>query len=201
MGLLNRQDSQIFRKYFNEMVKLIGQSVGYQYVTEREMTIHSEDNSKFSMPIRIDILFDENPTVDTLNTLGWMSEMNEQKPIVINMPYNTPNLTVDARIIVESVDGVARPRVFRITKIVSDLEFPDAFTCAIVPVFDQYVQKNQYTLVNNEKISQADSPRTSKDQPYKYITNAQNIDTTPKENIEYENKYSFINEKNSPYSG
>ena len=81
------------------------------------------------------------------------------------------------------------------------MEFPDAFTCAIVPVFDQYVQKNQYTLVNNEKISQADSPRTSKDQPYKYITNAQNIDTTPKENIEYENKYSFINEKNSPYSG
>lgn len=201
MGLLNRSDSKIFRQYFIEMVKLIGQSVGYQYIVKRETTIHSEDNSKFSMPIRIDILFDENPTVDTLNTLGWMSEMNEQKPIVINMPYNTPNLTVDARIIVESVDGVARPRVFRITKIVSDLEFPDAFTCAIVPVFDQYVQKNQYTLVNNEKISQADSPRTSKDQPYKYITNAQNIDTTPKENIEYENKYSFINEKNSPYSG
>lgn len=201
MGLLNRSDSRIFRQYFIEMVKLIGQSVGYQYIVKRETTIHSEDNSKFSMPIRIDILFDENPTVDTLNTLGWMSEMNEQKPLVINMPYNTPNLTVDARIIVESVDGVARPRVFRITKIVSDLEFPDAFTCAIVPVFDQYVQKNQYTLVNNEKISQADSPRTSKDQPYKYITNAQNIDTTPKENIEYENKYSFINEKNSPYSG
>lgn len=201
MGLLNRSDSKIFRQYFIEMVKLIGQSVGYQYIVKRETTIHSEDNSKFSMPIRIDILFDENPTVDTLNTLGWMSEMNEQKPIVINMPYNTPNLTVDARIIVESVDGIARPRVFRITKIVSDLEFPDAFTCAIVPVFDQYVQKNQYTLVNNEKISQADSPRTSKDQPYKYITNAQNIDTTPKENIEYENKYSFINEKNSPYSG
>ena len=201
MGLLNRSDSKIFRQYFIEMVKLIGQSVGYQYIVKRETTIHSEDNSKFSMPIRIDILFDENPTVDTLNTLGWMSEMNEQKPIVINMPYNTPNLTVDARIIIESVDGIARPRVFRITKIVSDLEFPDAFTCAIVPVFDQYVQKNQYTLVNNEKISQADSPRTSKDQPYKYITNAQNIDTTPKENIEYENKYSFINEKNSPYSG
>ena len=188
MGLLNRSDSKIFRQYFIEMVKLIGQSVGYQYIVKRETTIHSEDNSKFSMPIRIDILFDENPTVDTLNTLGWMSEMNEQKPIVINMPYNTPNLTVDARIIVESFDGVARPRVFRITKIVSDLEFPDAFTCAIVPVFDQYVQKNQYTLVNNEKISQTDSPRTSKDQPYKYITNAQNIDTTPKENIEYENK-------------
>ena len=154
MGLLNRQDAKIFRGYFNEMVKLIGQSVGYQYIVKRELTIHSEDNSILSAPIRIDILFDENPQVDTLNRLGWVSELNQQKPIVINMPYNTPNLTVNARVTIESVDGVARPRVFKITKIVSDLEFPDAYTCAIVPVFDQYVQKNQYTLVNHEKINQ-----------------------------------------------
>lgn len=201
MGLLNRSDSKIFRQYFSEMVKLIGQSVGYQYIVEKELTIHSEDNSKLSVPIRIDILFDENPSVDTLNTLGWTSELNTQQPIVINMPYNTPNLSVNARIIVESVDGVARPRVFKITKIVSDLEFPDAYTCAIVPVFEQYVQRNQYTLVNAEKISQKEAERTSKDQPYDYITNTQNIDTTPKENIEWEKRYNFIDDTNSPYSG
>lgn len=201
MGLLNRQDAKIFRGYFNEMVKLIGQSVGYQYIVKRELTIHSEDNSILSAPIRIDILFDENPQVDTLNRLGWVSELNQQKPIVINMPYNTPNLTVNARVTIESVDGVARPRVFKITKIVSDLEFPDAYTCAIVPVFDQYVQKNQYTLVNHEKINQDESDRTSKDQPYKYVTDEHNIDNTPKENIEYENKFTFINDKKSPYSG
>lgn len=201
MGLLNRQDARIFRRYFSEMVKLIGQSVGYQYVVEQKYTIHSEDNSILSAPIRIDILFDENPQIDTLNRLGWVSELNEQKPIVINMPYNTPNLTVNARVIIESVDGVERPRVFRITKIVSDLEFPDAYTCALVPVFDQYKQKNQYTLVNHEKINQDESARTSKDQPYKYITEQHSIDNTPKENIEYENKYTFLNEKQSPYSG
>jgi len=201
MGLLNRADSTIFRQYFNEMVKLIGQSVGYQYVVKHNLTIHSEDNSELSVPIRLDVLFDENPSVDTLNRLGWVSELNEQQPIIVNMPYNTPNLTVNARIIIESVDGVARPRVFRITKIQSDLEFPDAYTCAIVPVFDQYVQKNQYTLVNAEKISQTESERTSKDQPYEYITNSQNIDTTPKDHIEWENKYTFIDDSNSPYSG
>ena len=152
-------------------------------------------------PMRIDILFDDNPQVDTLNRLGWVSELNEQKPIVINMPYNTPNLTVNARVIVESVDGVERPRVFKITKIVSDLEFPDAYTCAIVPVFDQYVQKNQYTLVNHEKINQEESDRTSKDQPYQYITAEHKVDNTPKKNIEYENTYTFINDKQSPYSG
>lgn len=201
MGLLNREDSRIFRQYFKEMVKLIGQSVGYQYIVERKYTIHSEDNSKLSAPVRIDVLFDENPTVDTLNRLGWVSELNEQKPIVVNMPYDTPNLSVNARLLIESVDGTPRPRVFKITQIESDLEFPDAYTCAAVPIFDQYAQKNQYTLVNHEKINQDESPRTSKDQPYSYITDSHNIDNTPKENIEYENKYNFINEKNSPYSG
>lgn len=201
MGLLNRADSTIFRQYFNEMVKLIGQSVGYQYVVKQELTIHSEDNSKLSVPIRLDVLFDENPSVDTLNKLGWVSEVNDQKPIIVNMPYNTPNLTVNARVIIESVDGVGRPRVFRVTKIQSDLEFPDAFTCALVPVFDQYVQKNQYTLVNTEKISQEESERTSKDQPYEYITSSQSIDTTPEEHMIWENKYSFIDDSNSPYSG
>ena len=201
MGLLNRKDSRIFRQYFKEMVKLLGQSVGYQYIVERQYTIHSEDNSTLSAPIRIDVLFDENPKVDTLNRLGWASELNEQRPVVVNMPYDTPNLSINARLIIESVDGTPRPRVFKITQIESDLEFPDAYTCAAVPVFDQYVQKNQYTLVNHEKINQDESPRTSKDQPYSYITDSHNIDNTPKENIEYENKYNFINEKNSPYSG
>lgn len=201
MGLLNRSDARIFRQYFNEMVKLIGQSVGYQYVIKQNLTIHSEDNSNLSSMIRINILFDDNPKIDTLNRLGWTSELNEQQPIVINMPYNTPNLTVNARITIESVDGTARPRVFKITHIASDLEFPDAYTCAIVPVYDQYIQQNQYTLVNHEKINQSESDRTSKDQPYNYITDSQKIDNTPKENIDFEKNYTYINDKNSPYSG
>ena len=102
------------------MCKLIGISVGYQYVTEKEMTIHSEDNSKLSLPIRIDILFDENPSVDTLNRIGWTSELTES-PVIVNMPYNTPKLTVNARITIESTDGVSRPRVYKITKIQSEM--------------------------------------------------------------------------------
>lgn len=201
MGLLNRKDSTLHRGYFNEMCKLIGQSVGYQYVTDQQLTIHSEDNSKYSMPIRIDILFDENPSTTTLNKMGWISEIGDQKPIVATMPYDTPNLTVNSRITVESVDGVARPRVFRVTKIVADLEYPDSFTCALVPVFDQIPQRNQYTLVNNEKISQQDSKTTSKDQPANYITGEHVIDSTPQVNIDFENTYSFIDDESSPYSG
>lgn len=201
MGLLVRQDVRIHRAYFSEMCKLIGVSVAYQYVVKSEMTIHSEDNSFLSVPLRIDVIFDDQPSVDTLKRLGWVTELNEQQPIVINMPYNTPNLTVNARIMIESIDGTPRPRVFKVTKIESDLEYPDAYTCAIVPVVDQTYQKNQYTLVNTEKISEEDSPRTSQEQPYQYVTGSHSIDTVPKEHTEWENKYNFINDKNSPYTG
>ena len=201
MGLLNRSDSLIFRGYFNEMAKLIGITVGYQYIVKKELTIHSEDNSTLSQPVRINILFDENPSVNTLNRLGWISETGDQKPIVANLPYNTPNLTVNCRIIVETSDGTARPRVFKITSIQSDLEFPDAYTCALVPVFDQIPQQNEYSLVNNEKVNQNMGERTSEDQPYRYLTNKEDIDTTPEQNKQWKDKYSFINEDKSPYSG
>lgn len=201
MGLLNRSDSLIYRGYFREMCKLIGISVAYQYIVKKELTIHSEDNSELSMPIRLNILFDENPSVNTLNRLGWVSETEEQKPVVANLPYNTPNLTVNCRITIETSDGIARPRVYKITKIQSDLEFPDAFTCAVVPVFDQIPQQNKYSLVNNEKVSQELSDRTSNDQPYRYLNNTEDIDTTPKQQINWHNKYSFIDDDKSPYSG
>lgn len=201
MGLLNRDDATIFRKYFSEMCKLIGQSIGYQYVTKRDYTIHSEENFEYSQPIRLDVLFDENPTVDTLNRIGWVSEINNMKPIIINMPYNTPNLTVGARVMISSVDGVARPRLFRISKIASDIEYPDAYTCAAVPVFDQEVQKNQYTLVNSEKISEDASNRTPEEPNRIYPNYTSEINNVPKENTEYENEYEFIDYDNSPYSG
>lgn len=201
MGLLNRKDAVMQRQYFSEMVKLIGQSVGYQYITERKMTIHSEEDNKFSLPIRVDVLFEENPSIDTLNRIGWVVELNDQKPIVVYLPYDTPELTVGARLIIETVAGTNRPRVFSITKIASDLEYPDAYACVITPVFDQYKQRNQYTLVNAEKMNQDESKRTSDDQPYKYLTNTQIIDNTPEKYKQWEEKYQYINEKNSPYSG
>ena len=67
MGLLNRDDARIHRAYFEEMTKLIGIQVLYQYVIKQELTIHSEDNSTLSQPMQLDILFDENPSQKTLN--------------------------------------------------------------------------------------------------------------------------------------
>lgn len=200
MGLLIRDDALMFRNYFKEAVKLKGISVAYQWIIDKQYTIHSERNFKYSQPIRIDIILNENPSIETLNTNGWLSELEGNLPIIANLPYNTPNLEVGCRITLATVKGTPRPRVFDITKINSRLEYPDSFTVALAPALDQFPQKNQYTLVNNEKVSQEKGERTSKEQKSMYTTNTDVIDTTPKQFIQWENDYEFINNDKSPYS-
>ena len=70
----------------------------------------------------------------------------------------------------------------------------------VAPVYDQLEQRNQYTLVNHEKINEDMSKRTSKDQDSLYITSQEKIDTTPEEFKEWEQKYTYINDDKSPYS-
>lgn len=200
MGMLVRNDALRFRQYFKEAVKLVGLSVAYQWVTKQEYTIHSEKNFEYSQPIRMNIILDENPTIETLNTYGWLSELGDTLPIIAHIPFNTPNLKVGCRITLATIKGTDRPRIFEITKIGSNLEYPDSYTVALAPVLDQFPQRNQYTLVNNEKVSQEKSEFTSKEQNSSYTTNTEIIDTTPKQFIEWENNYELISDEPSSYS-
>lgn len=200
MGLLVRNEALLQRRYFKEMCKLVGISCAYQWVTDKKYTIHSEKNFKYSQPVRMDIILDENPTIETLNTYGWLSELGDTLPLIAHIPFDTPNLMVGCRITLATVRGTDRPRVFDITKIGSNLEYPDSYTVALAPVLDQFPQRNQYTLVNNEKVSQEKSEVTSKEQNSLYTTNTEVIDTTPEKFKEWENNYSFINDDSSPYS-
>ena len=199
MGLLNRKDSTIYRNYFKECAKLIGIECSYQYVVKQDLTIHSEDNSTLSQPIPLNILFDENPSVDTLNRMGWVIELGTVQPVVATLPYDTPNLTVNARITVMAKDGLARQRVYRITKIASDIEYPSTWSCTLVPIMDQIPQENKYTLINNEKINSEDSKVTKQDSESEYANGTSLEDTTPKDYIETNNNFSFIND-NTTYN-
>lgn len=201
MGMLIRGSALLQRKYFKEMVKLVGCSVAYQWVTDKNFTIHSEKNFKFSDPVRINLILDENPTIETLNTYGWLSELGDTLPIIAHLPYDIPNLIVGCRITLATTKGTNRPRIFDITKIGSNLEYPDSYTVALAPVLDQFPQRNQYTLVNNEKVSQEKSEVTSKEQNSMYTINTEKIDTTPNTFIDWENNYNFLDDSDSPYSG
>lgn len=201
MGMLIRNEALLQRRYFKEMCKLVGISCAYQWVTNKEYTIHSEKNFKYSQPIRMNIILNENPTIETLNTYGWLSELGDTLPIIAHIPFDTPNLMVGCRIMLATIKGTDRPRLFDITRIGSNLEYPDSYTVALAPVLDQFPQRNQYTLVNNEKVNQEKSEVTSKEQNSLYTTNTEVIDTTPEKFKEWENNYTFINDEDSPFSG
>lgn len=149
MGLLTQNDSEAFRKWFKEMAKLLGFRCGYQYPLSDEKTIHSEPNMPMSIPIDIDIIFDENPTLDTLKKHGWVTEIGEQKPVVAQVPYDTPNLRRYSRIIIPPVGTIVDARIFEVTAISTILEYPDCWTVRLAPVYKTIQDNNKKTKEAN----------------------------------------------------
>lgn len=149
MGLLTNEDSTLYRNWFKEMAWLRGITVGYQYPLNTDKTIHSEPNIDLSNPIRMDIIFNENPDVNTLRKVGWVSELGNQKPVIAQIPFDAPNLARYARIIIPPfVEIRSRCRVFQVTAISTLLEYPDCWTVSLVPVFDSYKEDNDYVESN-----------------------------------------------------
>lgn len=136
MGVLTRADSTIFRGYFKEMAKLLGIRVLYQYPVDMNFTIYAEENPKgFSEEIMMDIIFDENPKVTTLRKYGWVSETPEDKPYLAQLPFDAKNLCKGCRVSIIPPLPLADKRVFVITDIQSNLQFPDSWMCKLAPVF------------------------------------------------------------------
>lgn len=155
MGLLTNTDAQQFRNWFTEMANLLGIKCGYQYPLGNEKTIHSEPNMSMSNPIELDIIFDENPTIDTLKKHGWVTEIGENKPIIAQVPYDTPNLQRYSRIIIPPIGTVIRERTFEVTAISTILEYPDCWTIRLAPIYNT-IQENHEESLNNANASMID---------------------------------------------
>ena len=161
-GLLTNEDAEIYRGFFREMCELLGQTVLYQYPLNTNKTIHSEPNIELSDPIRLDIIFNENPTVDTLRKHGWVTEINGSLPVIAQVPYDIPGLARYARITIPPVGNVMRERIFEITAISTILEYPDCWTVRLVPVYNSYKEKNNYSNSNIEYMdTQSDGTRNN----------------------------------------
>lgn len=158
MGLLTQKDSTIFRKFFKEMAKLRGISVAYQYPIDMNFTIYAEEDPKgFSEEIKMDIIFTENPKVTTLRKYGWVSQLPEDKPYMAELPYDAPNLCKGCRISIFPPLPLAPKRVFVITDIQANLEFPDSWVCKLAPVFEKKTtNKLDYKDKNNVFINVKD---------------------------------------------
>ena len=67
MGILTKQDTTIFRKWFKEMAMLRGISVIYKYPIDMTFSLYAEEDPRgFSEDIPMNIIFEENPKMSTL---------------------------------------------------------------------------------------------------------------------------------------
>ena len=151
MGLLTRNDANIFCGYFKEMAKLLGIKVLYQYPIDMQFTMYAEENPLgFSEEIQMDIIFEENPKITTLRKYGWVSETPDDKPYLAQLPMDALNLCKGCRISIVSPKPIESKKVFVITDIQANLQFPDSWACKLAPVmFNKTDKKADYSDSNN----------------------------------------------------
>lgn len=138
MGELFQRDAEIYRNFFKEQAKLLGVHVQYKYPIDMEFTVHGQENPLgYSEPIEMDIIFDQSPKLKTLKKLGWVSEDPSDKPYLVQVPYDTPNLQKGSLIILPSPLPLEPSKVFKITDITVDQILPDSWYCKVAPKYEK----------------------------------------------------------------
>lgn len=138
MGQLFNNDALIYRRFFKEQARLLGIHVLYQYPVDMDFTLHGQEDPKgYSEPIEMDVIFDQSPKLKTLKKLGWVSEDKEDKPYLVQLPYDAPNLQKGCLITLPSPLPLISTNVFKVTDIVVDQILPDSWYCRLAPKFEK----------------------------------------------------------------
>lgn len=143
--LLREKDIKLHRKYFKEMVKLVGIIVKYRACRpDKHWTTYAEIDSNYAEPIPVGCIFNEHLDQKTMKKLGWVTELDSQASI-ISVPYDLPALQVGALFVVPSGLDCAKGRLFRVTEISNIAIYPASVTCVIVPEYEDTFSNADYT--------------------------------------------------------
>ena len=158
-GLLLNKDIKLHRKYFEEMVKLIGIYVIYRAPKkDKHWTSYAEIESNYEEPLVVGCIFDEHPNQKTMKKLGWVSELSDTSSL-ISVPYDLPNIQVGSLFIIPSGLDRSIGRLFRVSQLTNTMIYPSSITCEIVPEYEDtydialYDHKgNSFNLLDEEKM-------------------------------------------------
>lgn len=157
-GLLLTPDIKLHRKYFEEMVKLLGIKVVYRAPKlDKHYTTYTEIDSNYMPAEVVGCIFDEHPEQQTLKKIGWIAELQEGASI-IHVPYDLKGLQQGALFIIPSGLDNAKGRLFRVTKLTNGIIYPSSITCELVPEYEntfsiaQYnYKRSSFNLLNDEE--------------------------------------------------
>lgn len=145
-GILLHPSIKLHRRYFKEMVKLIGIYVYYipPKQESKHYTTYGEIEADYNNVMKIGVIFDEHPTQQTLKKMGWVSELQENSSI-IHVDYDLPGLEQGAMFIIPSGIDHATGRLFRVVRLTNSIVYPASISCELVPEYeDQFVPETNY---------------------------------------------------------
>lgn len=137
IGLLyNEQNIKLQRKYFNDMLRMIGIEVQhYAMRPNKHYTNYAELALNFEPPVTTGCVFEEHPTQKTMKKLGWNSERQENES-VISVPYDLSHLEVGSLFMLPSGIDNTPGRLFRVVEMSNIMLYPASITCKLVPEFE-----------------------------------------------------------------
>lgn len=156
-GRLITPDIKLYRKWFDEMVRLIGIQVVYKAPRkDKHWTSFAEIESNYQPSIVIGCIFDEHPTQQTMKKIGWVSELQKDSSL-IHIAYDTPDIQQGALFIVPSGLDDGKGRLFRCVKLTNSIVYPASIACEIVPEYEDTYQNtnndfmhSSFNLLNEE---------------------------------------------------
>lgn len=158
-GRLLTPDIKLHRKWFKEMVRLIGINCIYKapITSTKHYTQNGELVSDYAPSQLVGCIFEEHPSQKTTRKLGWNSERQEEASI-IHVPYDLENLQQGALFIVPSGFDNTKGRVFRVVDISGIMIYPASLPCKIVPEYVDNFDNSQlshsqdtFNLLNEEE--------------------------------------------------
>ena len=160
-GILIRQDTKLFRKWFKEMTKLRGINCIYKAPKPgtKNWDRHGDLDADYEKPIVVGVIFQDHPDQKTLKKMGWVAELQESSSM-IHVPYDLPGLQKGALFIVPSGIDSAEGRLFRVINMQNIMMYPASIACEIAPEWadvetaktsKDFTDNNFNALIDNEE--------------------------------------------------
>jgi len=149
-GVLLNKDIKLHRKYFKEMVKLLGINCIYRApLPGKNFDKHGDLDARYAPGIVVGCIFQEHPDQKSLKKMGWVAELQESSSM-IHVPYDLPNLEVGALFIVPSGLDHAVGRVFRVISMQNIMVYPASIACEIAPEWEDVDEPVAHTDFKDE---------------------------------------------------
>lgn len=147
--LLNQEDILLQRKWFEEMVMMLGVQVIHRAPRPgKSYTTYGEIDSNYFEPVAVGCIFEEHPNPHTMKKLGWVTEL-EPNASIISIPYDLQGIQKGSLFIIPDAFNPKTGRLFRVVEITSIMIYPCSLTCRLVPEFENTFSDNHYNHKTN----------------------------------------------------